>query len=387
MWEQPLGEGWSSPAVAGGRVFVTDRVSGDEHLLAFDAASGRELWRTRNPVDFDPHAVGRRHGSGPKSTPCTDGRRVYSLGIAGWLQCVDAETGKLVWKHNLPAEFTTPERLSGDRAYVDGTERVVVPIGDGQGGAVPLFGYTGSLLLTDEKLILSVGGDRGATIMAFDAETGQPAWKALDEHVSYSSPIVATLAGERQVVAMTGPRVVGLRVTDGKLLWSHPFQIQYDESISTPAVSEQAGLVLVTGDSRPLTALAITRDGDSFAKRVAWENTDLSSYLSSMVVVGEHVYGMADDGQFACIALADGTTQWQGGNHGYYSSPIMIGSRLLALNEEGELLVLAAKPAKYQELGASTVAASATWTMPAPAADRIYVRSADRLACFRLKSD
>src|SRR5690606_34484719 len=156
----------------------------------------------------------------------------------------------------------------------------------------------------DGKLILEVGGQRGGTVMAFDCQSGEVAWQSLDENVSYSSPVIAELAGRKQVVAMTGPRVVGLDLADGRLLWSHPFQIQYDESISTPVVA--GNLVLVTGDSRPLTALEVARQGDGIQCRVAWRNDDLSSYLSSPLAFGGHVYGMNDDGEFVCIRLSDG---------------------------------------------------------------------------------
>ena len=129
-----------------------------------------------------------------------------------------------------------------------------MPSGEGLGAPVPLFGYTGSPVIVADKLVTMVGGERGGTVMAFDQHTGAEVWRALDENVSYSSPIVATVAGRQQVIVMTGPRVVGLDPTDGTLLWSHPFQIQFDESISTPVTSDN--LVLVTGSGRPLTCAA-----------------------------------------------------------------------------------------------------------------------------------
>ncbi|MBX7071830.1 MAG: PQQ-binding-like beta-propeller repeat protein [Pirellulales bacterium] len=384
VWEQPTGDGWSSPVVADGRVFVTDRQGDKERLLAFDADRGKRLWVVENRVDFEPHPVGRKHGNGPKSTPVVADGKVYSLGIAGYLQCVDAANGKRLWQHDLPAEFSESVPLADGRAYVDGTRSVVVPTTAGQGGRAPLFGYTGSLLAIDGKIVLSVGGERGGTVMAFDAPTGKVVWQALREHVSYSSPVAAMLAGVEQVVVMTGPRVVGLRLADGKLLWSHPFQIQYDESISTPAIADD--LVLVTGDGKPLTGLRIATAGEGQQASVAWDNVDLTSYLSSMLVHEGHVYGMADDGQFACVRLSDGKTLWQGGDHGYYASPVLAGDRLLALNEEGSVALLAANPARYAELGQWKLAAGATWTMPAIAGGRIFVRSADRLACFDLSA-
>jgi outer membrane protein assembly factor BamB len=133
-----------------------------------------------------------------------------------------------------------------------------------------------------------------------------------------------------------------------------------------------------------LTALRITRQSDEWRKEIAWTNDVLSSYLSSMLVHEGHVYGMNDGGEFACVRTSDGKTVWTGGSHGYYCSPVLAGRRLLALNEQGELAVLAADPAAYRPLGASRLAHSATWTMPAIVGSRIYVRSGDGLDCFDL---
>jgi outer membrane protein assembly factor BamB len=383
LWHVRLGTGWSSPVVAGGRVYITDRTGGSERVLAFDAESGRELWKKSHDVDFDPHPVGRRHGNGPKATPLVHGGKVYAVGIAGRLECLRAADGQIEWQVDYPTDFGEHQPLPAGRARVNGTENVIVPIGPGRGAPAPLFGYTGSPALVGDLLIAPVGGRRGGTIIAFHKDTGRVVWKSLSETVSYSSPIVADVAGVTQVVVMTGPRVVGLDARDGSLLWSHPFQISYDESISTPAVARD--MVLVTATGRPLTALAISRAGQQFTKQVAWTNDILSSYLSSMVVVGDHVYGMNDGGEFSCLRLADGKTLWTGGIHGYYSSPIAAGKRLFALNEQGRLAVLAADPAGYKELGASQLATSETWTMPAVVGSRLYVRSGDGLSCFESK--
>ena len=382
-WQAELGAGWSSPAVAQGRVSVTDRVGDDERVLAFDAESGRPLWTKSHAIDFDPHPVGRRHGNGPKSTPVVDEGKVYALGIAGRLQCLRAADGEVVWESNFPAEFGAREKLPSGKAYVNGTENVIVPVGNGEGAPVPLFGYTGSPTVWRDLLITAVGGRRGGTIIAFDKQSGRPRWQALQEQVSYSSPVVAELGGMFQVVVMTGPRIVGLNATDGALLWSHPFQIQYDESISTPAVGQD--LVLVTATGRPLTALRIKREGTRFSKEVAWTNEILSSYLSSVVVHGDHVYGMNDGGEFSCLRLSDGKTLWTGGNEGYYSSPIVVGKRLLALNERGRLAVLDTDPQAYRELGTSRLNLGETWTMPAVVGSRLYIRSAHGLACYETK--
>jgi outer membrane protein assembly factor BamB len=381
-WHARLGTGWSSPVVADGRAFISDRVEGQERVLAFDAVTGRELWAAKHPVDFDPHAVGTRPGNGPKSTPLVHAGKVYALGIAGMLECLDASNGEVRWRVSFPAAFGTRQPLPEGKAFVNGTENVLVPIGEGQGAPVPLFGYTGSPVLSGNLLICEVGGERGGTIVAFHKDSGRVVWKSLTEHVSYSSPIVAQLGDTLQVVAMTGPRIVGLNLSDGQLLWSHPFQVQYDESISTPVVA--GDLVLVTADRRPLTALRISHGNDGWTKDVAWTNEILSSYLSSMLVFEGHVYGMNDGGEFACVRLSDGKLMWTGGSHGYYCSPVLAGNRLLGLNEQGEVAVTAADPTGYKPLGSSKLARSATWTMPAVVGNRIYVRSGEGLDCFEL---
>ena len=286
---------------------------------------------------------------------------------------------------NFPDRFGTRQKLPRGRAYVNGTDSVIVPVGKEEGAPVPLFGYTGSLLVAGRLVISSVGGAKAGTIMAFDANTGREVWRSLSDQVAYSSPVAARLAGIDQVVVMTGPEVVGLELASGRKLWGHPFQIQYNESISTPSVADP--YVVATGDGRPLTALKIEpRDGGCSLK-VAWENRDLSSYLSSMVIRDGHVYGMNDGGEFGCLRLTDGKTIWLDGHFGYYCTPVLIGSRLLCLNDRGKLCVLAATPAKApspQDARETTLSRRPTWTSPALADGWLYIRSDGELLAFDL---
>lgn len=382
LWQTRLGTGWSSPAVVTGKVVLSDRQSNLERVIALDADTGQELWTRMHPVDFDPHPVGRGHGNGPKASPLVENGKVYSLGIAGWLECLDLKDGGELWHVNLPAEFGSREALPGGRAYVNGDVDVIVPVAKDQGAPVPLFGYTGSPVISGNLLITSVGGQNGGTIMAFHKDTGKVVWKSLSENVSYSSPIVANLGGVSQVVAMTGPRVVGLALQTGELLWSHPFQIQHDESISTPVVD--GDIVMVTGDNQPLTALRILRRGNSLSSEVAWRSEDLSSYLSSMVVQAGHVYGMDDGGQFHCVRISDGKTLWTGGHHGYYCTPVIAAGRIFALNERCELSVIAAETGTYRKLGQTRLGPGPSWTAPALVGRRIYIRNAAGASCFEL---
>jgi outer membrane protein assembly factor BamB len=218
--------------------------------------------------------------------------------------------------------------------------------------------------------------------MAFDKDSGRVVWKSLQENVSYSSPIACELAGRRQVVVMTGPRVVGLDVTDGALLWSHPFQISYDESIGTPVAADD--MVLFTATGKPLTAVRVERDGARFRATRAWTAFELSSYLGSMVVEDGYVYGMNDGGEFCCLRLSDGQRQWIGGSHGFYATPVLASDLMLAMNERGRLAVVRATRDAYQPVAELQLAGAAAWTAPALTQDSLFVRFERGLRCFNV---
>jgi hypothetical protein len=141
-------------------------------------------------------------------------------------------------------------------------------------------------------------------------------------------------------------------------------------------------LVLMTATGRPLTALRISRDGDEWRKKVAWENRDLTSYLSSMLIQGDYAYGMNDGGELACVRLVDGKTVWIEGHHGYYCTPVLADSRLFCLNERSDLLLVDASPEGYRQRGQSRLADDESWTSPAIVGSRIYIRSKQGLRAF-----
>jgi outer membrane protein assembly factor BamB len=380
LWTAATAEGWSSPIVVDGRVFITDRTDRRERTAAYGADDGRLLWEQFREVAFETHPVGRRHGNGPKATPVYADGRVYSLGIAGRLTAFTAAEGREVWSRFFPAEFSAQIAYGGNDAQVNDDVDVTVPIGEGRGGNVPLFGYTGSPIIDGERLITSVGGARGGTVMAFDKNSGAVLWKSLNESLSYSSPIVADLAGIRQVVVGTGPRMVGLDVRDGRLLWSFEYQNDHDETIGTPVTL--GDLVIITAVGRPLTAHRIVRSGDACRADEVWRNDEMTSYLSSAIVVGKHVYAMNDGGEWQCLDPADGRSLWHGGAHGYYTTPVAADGRLLSLNERGTLLVMGADPAGFRQEAMLRLTSEATWTSPAVVGSRLYVRSKAQLACF-----
>lgn len=219
--------------------------------------------------------------------------------------------------------------------------------------------------------------------MAFDPETGEVVWRSLQDTCSYSSFLAADLAGTHQIVGMTGQRVVGLDAQTGELLWQYPFQIQYDESIPTPVVWNDR--IVFTSVDQPIRALEITRQADKFLARVAWQNRSLRSYITSPTAYGDTLFGLDDSGRLIAIDLASGRTAWESGNFGQTASILVVQGRLLVLDGDGELVMVAASPDAYRELGRVQITnAPPSWAYPALVGGRLYVRDRSHLACFEL---
>src|SRR4051812_41031918 len=183
-WRVTVGVGHSSPVVSGGMIYQFARQGEDEVLLALDASTGKELWRagaTPAPYTVNPAASG--HGKGPKSTPVVASGRVYTLGIAGLLSAHDAKTGRLVWRKDFSKQFPATS---------------------------PLYGTSMSPVVLGDLLVAHVGGHDGGALTAFDAATGAVKWSYGTDGPAYSSPVVATIGGERQVVAFTQKELVSV---------------------------------------------------------------------------------------------------------------------------------------------------------------------------------
>src|SRR5262249_16891518 len=195
LWKAPLGGGYSSVAVAGGKLYThTARDKKEEIVLCFDAASGKELWRYGYDCDYDKTLLSEQFDHGPRSTPAVDGGRVYTLGATGVLLCLDAANGTKLWELDLPkmvAKRVTP------------------------------FGYCGSPLVVGERLYVQAGGSKDNSILALNKQNGQVIWQSLNDRLSYSTPVWIEFNGAPQLVCFTSEGVVGVSPADGKALWRH----------------------------------------------------------------------------------------------------------------------------------------------------------------------
>jgi outer membrane protein assembly factor BamB len=364
LWKQPVSEGHSSPIVAKGKVFLHTRVKGmdEEKLSAFDAATGELIWRSV-PTDRGKLADPFKFGAGPRATPTFAHGRVYTFGITGILTCVDAATGKLVW------EVDTLKRYKAANLF---------------------FGASCSPVVDDDLVLVNVGG-KGASVVAFDADTGKEVWKALDDPASYSSPILRGGCDDRYAIFLTGRRLVGLSVETGKLLWEHPLVDKLSESSTTPVVAGD----MLFGSSVTYGGVALKLEGDDRNPSVKelWANPAYNCYFSTPIAIKDQLYivtgtkppAFVNKATLRCVDAATGKQHWSRHNVGkYHASLLRTGNgKLLLLEEAGDLVMLEPDPREYRELARSRVCGK-TWAHPALANCKVYIRDESELICVEL---
>jgi len=362
LWRQAVGEGNSSPVVADGKVFVHAKIGGkdEEEVSAFDARTGKKLWNST----YVRTAFKSLYGNGPRATPVVAGSRIYTFGITGILSCFEAASGKQVWHVDTWKDFH-PSTL--------------------------VFGVSCSPLIEGDKVLVNVGA-KGASVVAFDKDTGQVIWKGQDDGASYASPIVLGIEKQRQLIFLTGKGLLSLSPKDGDLLWRFPLVDLLLESSTTPV---KANDVLVAS-SITFGSVGLrleTKDGKPGAKQI-WKKNDLTCYFSTPVAVGpDHVYMVTGANPLTfkagttlrCIDVKTGEELWQKQKVGqYHASLLRTGNdKLLMLEDSGSLALLEPNPKEYREVARSSVCGP-TWAHLALSNGRLYVRDNKEIICLEL---
>lgn len=359
LWRQPVGEGHSSPVVAAGMVFVLAKVTGkeEEEVVAFNAATGEKAWRrsyTRAPFTS-------LFGDGPRATPAVADGQVYALGVTGVLSCLDVVDGSPRWSVDTLKEFNAPNLR---------------------------FGVSASPLVDREHVIVCVGG-KGASIVALRRQDGKVAWKSLDDPASYSSPIIVTVGGERQLVCVTQKGVRGLSPHTGKLHWQFTMVDALNESSSTPL---KVGDVVVAG-SVTFGSVGLRLDPQAETPmKLAWKNLALTCYFSTPLQISEHTVYMVTGSIFPppqatlrCVDVRTGKERWHKERIGKYHASMIrtANDRILLLDDSGALALLKASEDGYQELCRTKVCGPA-WAHPALANGCLYVRDDKEVICLKL---
>lgn len=344
------GTGYSSMAVAGGRLFTLGARGGTEYVMAFDAGTGRKLWETPNGRQF-----GNDRGDGPRGTPTVDGDRVYALGASGDLASVDAATGRVVWKINILSTF---------------------------GGSNIQWGLSESPLVLSDRVLVSPGG-RGASIVALRKTDGSLLWKSLDDEPGYASAVLHEAAGVRQAVYFTGQRALGIDVQSGRLLWSYTQVANRTANIATPIVRGNR-VFLSSAYGTGAALLELVPGGGGVEARQVYFTRDMRSHHASAVLVGDYLYGYSD-AILTAMRFDTGQVAWRDRSMGK-GSLIFADERLYLFSEQGVVALAEASPSGYREHGRFEVGARGgpTWSHPVIAGRRLFLRDGDTLYCFAI---
>ena len=335
LWSRPIGGGYASFVVADGLAFTIEQRRGEEVVVAYDIDSGAERWTYAWPAHFR-ETMG---GPGPRATPTWHDGRLYALGATGRFVCLDAATGSVVWERDILAD----------------------------GGAANLpWAMSGAPLVVDDVVVVQPGGSRGWSVAAYDRLTGDVAWHVLDDVQGYTSPMLATLGGIRQIVVVTAERAAGLRPEDGALLWEYPWTVPVVPNIAQPLVINDTRLFLSAGYGKGAALVELTPAGDRLAATTVWESNRMKNKFSSSVLIDGYIYGL-DESILACIDAATGELQWKGGRYGY-GQLLAAGDHLVVLTERGDLVLVRATPDGHDEVAGFRAIEGKTWNVASCAA-------------------
>jgi outer membrane protein assembly factor BamB len=419
-WKVTVGEGVATPSLAGDKLYVFSRQEGQEILRCLDAASGKELWQDK----YD--ALGANGPaasfSGPRSSPTVADGKVVTLGLRGVLSCLDAASGKLLWRK------------------------------DDFAGALPKFFTSSSPLVADGLCIAELGGDGNGGIVAYDLGTGAEKWRWTGDAPAYASPVLMTVDGAKLLVAQTESKMLALGVADGKLQWESPFVVEgRGYNAATPIVDGQT--IIYTGSNRGITAVRLEKEGDGFAAKPLWKNADISVQFNSPLMKDKFIYGISGRNELFCLNAVDGQTVWTapitpgapatpapggaapgggapppnvpppgavaqnpdagpgpgpgpgrgfggpgggggmrgrgmrggGGMRGGYGSLVDAGSVILALTPASQLIAFTPGGAAYTELARIKVADSPTHAYPVPSGHRIFTKDQDSVTLWTVE--
>ena len=377
-WRAGIGSGYSGPTVAAGRVYVTDRQTDPrqaERVRCFDWQTGGSLWT----FTYDCTYKGVDYTGGPRASVSIDDGRAYALGTMGHLHCLDAASGKLLWK-----------KLPG----VDYKLRV------------PIWGIAAAPLVDGELVVVQLGAE-GACLVALDKKTGAQRWRALDDQASYSAPIIIRQAGRRVLVCWTGDNVVGLNPASGEVLWKYPFPTaRMVINVPTPVVSGDR--LFLTGFFDGALMLELRQDEPRVEKiwrrqGTSERHTDaLHAMISTPIMEGDYVYGVDSYGELRCLDARTGDRLWEDLTavpKARWATIHMVrnGPRTWMFNERGELLIGELSPKGFHEISRAKLIEPTTgqlaqrggvcWSHPAYAYRHVFARNDRELVCASLAGE
>ncbi len=381
-WKVKVGDGVSTPALVGDKLYVFSRDGKDEILRCLDAASGKELWQDK--YEAQPATGPAARFPGPRSSPTVVDGKVVTLGVRGTLSCFDAASGKLFWRK------------------------------EGMNRAWPQFFTSSSPLVVDGNCIVQMGNEDDGGIAAYDLATGAERWKWTGQGPAYASLSLMNVGNTKLVFALTKAKMVAVNAAEGKLLWETPFPVaRGGYNASSPIVDGQT--LIYDGSGRGATAVKFEMQGDKLVAKELWKNPDraVSVMYNTPVIKDGYLYGVSQANDLFCINVQTGKTAWTapigssapaatppagggarpGGGGGRmrggmgadgYGSVVDAGSVLIALTPTSQLVVFKPSEKAFTPEAKIKVASSPTYAYPILAGNRLFVKDKDSVAMLSI---
>jgi len=351
VWHQPIGAGWSGFAVVGNCAITLEQRGPEEMTICYDLETGTVRWSHAVTTQFTDVVA----GDGPRSTPTIIDGRVFSQGATGMLNLLDLGTGQPVWSIDTAEDNAT---------------------------SVPIYGFAASPLIHGDKVVVVAPGAAEGSLIAYDRETGAKLWSAGDDQGRYSSPTLATLLGQEQILLFNRGALRGHDPATGEVIWEFAWPTETEVTSQPLALSEsRVFLSSGYGIGSKVIELAIG-ENDSWNAELVWESTSLKAKFTNVVVHEGSIYGL-DDGILVSIDPQTGERRWKRGRFGH-GHMLLVDNLLVILSEKGEVVLVDPQPDEYVELGRFQAIAGKTWNTPALAGPYLLVRNATEAACYRL---
>lgn len=354
-WRIPLGPSYSGPLVTADRVYVTESKDQTfEAVLALDRGDGREVWRHPWEGYVKVPFFARSNGNWIRATPTLDRGRLYVAGMRDVLVALDAATGRELWRMDFPRQLES---------------------------AVPDFGFVSSPLVVGEAVYVQAGGG----FARIDAASGRVTWRTLEDGggmwgSAFSSPVLATLAGQEQLIVQTRDKLAGVLPADGRVVWEQPIKAFRGMNILTPVVVGDRLLTAAYGGRAQ--GWSVRRQGDTWKVEEDWQ-LKMEGYMSTPVVVDGHAYLQTRAQRFACVEIATGRLRWETDQKfGKYASLVAQGRRILALDQRGLLILFEASPEAFRPAGEFRLGEAETWAHLALEGSELIIRELNAVSAW-----
>ena len=352
LWRIKAGDGYSSVSVVDDKLYTMWDEQGRQFLFCLDALTGKELWRHELGAAFTNH-----YGNGPRSTPLVDGGVVYAVGTEGLLLAANRKTGRTLWQHDLAKEYQSK---------------------------LPSYGFSSSPLVVGDKLVVEAGG-KNATYIAFDKRSGEVVWTSGSDRPAYSSPISVSIAGVEQIVFWSAHGLHSVSAETGQALWDYSWETFCPVSgdplnTGTPIFVAPDRIYVSSGSGAAL--IRVSRAGETFKVEPVWKSELMRSDVNSALLVGDHIYGF-DRGILKSLDARTGDVAWKARG---FERGSLIGAdgRLIVLGEAGNLALVEATPEEFVQTASARILTGKNWTSPSLARGMLYLRNHEELVCLDL---